>query len=152
MPHLAGSLILFGLIALFVAIYSLFSWQQARITGKSFRYIFGATGYGFIPLVLGGFLAVYFEMFMAGAWRFIPLMLSAFGATLEAGHRILSREATLTLQHLIITGGLLASLYATYRRIKRYIGDARFSLKYYGLPYGFLLGSGILFLLALGGI
>jgi ferredoxin len=149
MPHLAGSLILFGL---FVAIYSLFSWQQARITGKSFRYIFGATGYGFIPLVLGGFLAVYFEMFMAGAWRFIPLILSAFGATLEAGHRILSRDATLTLQYLIIGGGLLASLYATYRRIKRYIGDARFSLKYYGLPYGFLLGSGILFLLALGGI
>lgn len=78
MPHLAGSLMLLGLIALFAAIYSLFSWQQARVTGKTFNYIFGATGYGFIPLVLGGFLAVYFEMFMAGAWRFIPLVLSAF--------------------------------------------------------------------------
>ena len=149
MPHLAGSLMLFGLIALFATIYSLFSWQQARVTGKTFNYILGATGYGFIPLVLGGFLAVYFEMFIAGAWRFIPLVLSAFGISLEAGHRILSREATLTLQHLIITGGLLASLYATYRIIKRYIGDARFSLKFYGLPYVFLLGSGTLFLLVL---
>ena len=149
MPHLAGSLILFGLIALFVAIYSIFSWQQARNTGKSFNYIFGATGYGFIPLVLGGFLAVYFEMFMAGAWQVIPLIMSMFGVSLEEGHRLLSREATLTLQHLIITGGLLASLYATYRIIKRYIGDARFSLKFYGLPYCFLLGSGVLFLLAL---
>jgi ferredoxin len=148
-PHLAGSLMLFSLIALFVAIYSLFSWQQTKITGKSLNYIFSATGYGFIPLVLGGFLAVYFEMFMAGAWRAVPLLLSAFGISMEAGHRILSREATLTLQHLIITGGLLASLYATYRIIKRYIGDARFTFRFYGLPYGFLLGSGILFLLAL---
>jgi hypothetical protein len=55
----------------------------------------------------------------------------------------------MTLQHLIITGGLLASLYATYRIIKHYMGDARFSLKFYGLPYVFLLGSGTLFLLAL---
>jgi len=149
MEHLAGSLMLFGLIAIFVAIYSLFSWQQARITGRSFKYIFAATGYGFIPLVLGGFLAVYFEMFIAGAWRLIPLVLSALGVTLEAGHRLLSREATVTLQHLIISGGLLASLYATYRIIKRYIGSESFSLKLYGLPYAFLLGSGALFLLAL---
>jgi CRP-like cAMP-binding protein/polyferredoxin len=149
MPNLAGSFMLFALIAVFVAIYSAFSRQQARIAGKSFNYIFAATGYGFIPLVLGGFLAVYFEMFMAGAWRFIPLIMSAFGTSLEAGHRLLSREATLTLQHLIITGGLLASLYATYRIIKRYTGSASFSLRYYGLPYSFLLGSGILFLLAL---
>ena len=149
MEHLAGSSMLFGLIAVFVAIYSLFSRQQARITGKSFRYIFAATGYGFIPLVLGGFLAVYFEMFMAGAWRIVPLALSLFGVSLEAGHRILSREATLTLQHLIITGGFLASLYATYRIIRHYIGSESFSLKLYGLPYAFLLGSGALFLLAL---
>ena len=149
MPHLIGSLMLFALIAAFVAIYSLFSWQQARITGKSFNYIFGATGYGFIPLVLGGFLAVYFEMFLAGAWRLIPLVMSVFGISLEAGHRLLSREATMTLQHLIVTGGLLASLYATYRIIKRYIGSDTFSLKLYGLPYTFLLGSGMLFLLAL---
>jgi CRP-like cAMP-binding protein/ferredoxin len=149
MEHLAGSFMLFALIAAFVVIYSSFSWQQARIAGKSFKYIFSVTGYGFIPLVLGGFLAVYFEMFVAGAWRFIPLILSAFGASLEAGHRLLSREATLTLQHLIITGGLLASLYATYRIIKRYVGSESFSLKLYGLPYAFLLGSGALFLLAL---
>jgi transcriptional regulator with AAA-type ATPase domain/ferredoxin len=149
MPHLAGSLMLFMLIAAFVVIYSSFSWMQAKIAGKSFKYIFSVTGYGFIPLVLGGFLAVYFEMFVAGSWRFIPLILSAFGTSLEAGHRLLSREATLTLQHLIITGGLLASLYATYRIIKRYIGSASFSLKLYGLPYLFLLGSGALFLLAL---
>ena len=148
-PHVVGSLMLFALITVFIGIYSLFTWQQARITGKSFKYIFSATGYGFIPLVLGGFLAVYFEMFMAGAWRLIPLILSAFGASLEPGHRLLSREATLTLQHLIITGGLLASLYATYRIIKRYIGSESFSLKLYGLPYAFLLGSGVLFLLAL---
>ncbi len=149
MEHLVGSLMLFGLIAVFVLIYSVFSWQQARITGKSFNYIFGATGYGFIPLVLGGFLAVYFEMFLAGAWRLIPLIMEYFGASLESGHRLLSREATLTLQHLIITGGLFASLYATYRIIKRYIGSDSFSLKHYGLPYAFLLGSGVLFLLAL---
>lgn len=149
MPHLAGSLTLFGLIGVFVLIYSLFSWQQARLTGKNFRHIFASTGYGFIPLVLGGFLAVYFEMFMAGAWRFIALILSSFGATLESGHRLLSREATLTLQHLIVTGGLLASLYATYRIIKRYMGSESFSRTFYGLPYIFLLGSGILFLLAL---
>jgi ferredoxin len=148
-PHLAGSLILFGLIAAFLAIYSLFSWQQARITDKGFSYIYAATGYGFIPLVLGGFLAVYFEMFLAGAWHLIPLIMSIFGASLEAGHRLLSREATQTLQYLIITGGLLASLYATYRITKRYTGSERFSLRLYGLPYVFLLGSGILFLLAL---
>jgi hypothetical protein len=110
MPHLAGSLMLLGLIALFAAIYSLFSWQQAWVTGKIFNYILGATGYGFIPLVLGGFLAVYFEMFIAGEWRFIPLVLSAFGVSLEEGLRILRRKATLPLQHLTITGGLLASL------------------------------------------
>ena len=150
MEHLAGSLMLFGLVGLFVGIYSLFSWQQARMSRSRFRKIFAATGYGYIPLVLGGFLAVYFEMFMAGAWRVVPLVLSAFGVvTHETGYRILSREATETLQHLIITGGLLASLYATYRIVKRYTQTEQFSLKLYGLPYGFLLASGLLFLFAL---
>jgi ferredoxin len=150
MPHLAGSLMLYGLIGLFVGIFSLFSWQQARMSNTSFTHIFAATGYGYIPLVLGGFLAVYFEMFMAGAWRVVPLLLSFFGlVTPETDYRLLSREATLTLQHLIITGGLLASLYATYRIVKRYTLTERFSLKLYGLPYGFLLGSGLLFLFAL---
>ena len=150
MPHLAGSLMLYGLIGLFVGIFSLFSWQQARMSNTSFTHIFAATGYGYIPLVLGGFLAVYFEMFMAGAWRAVPLLLSFFGlVTPETDYRLLSREATLTLQHLIITGGLLASLYATYRIVKRYTLTERFSLKLYGLPYGFLLGSGLLFLFAL---
>jgi len=149
MEHLAASLMLFGLIGVFVGIYSLFCWLQARITGKNFRYIFAATGYGFIPLVLGGFLAVYFEMFMAGAWRLIPLVLSAAGVNLDGGHRILSREATFTLQHLIVSGGLVASLYATYRIIKRYLGSESFSLRFYGLPYVFLLGSGLLFLFTL---
>ena len=150
MPHLAGSLMLFGLIGLFVGIFSLFSWQQARMSNTSFTHIFAATGYGYIPLVLGGFLAVYFEMFMAGAWRVVPLLLSVFGlVTPETDYRLLSQEATLTLQHLIITGGLLASLYATYRIVKRYTLTERFSLKLYGLPYGFLLGSGLLFLFAL---
>jgi hypothetical protein len=87
---------------------------------------------------------------MAGAWRVVPLILAAFGViTSETGYRLLSREATLTLQHLIITGGLLASLYATYRIVKRYTQKARFSLKLYGLPYGFLLASGLLFLFTL---
>jgi NAD-dependent dihydropyrimidine dehydrogenase PreA subunit len=149
MPHLAGSMMLFGLIGVFILIYSLFSWQQARITAKSFSYIFASTGYGFLPLVLGGFLAVYFEMFTAGAWRLIPIFMAAFGVSLEAGHRILSREATVTLQHLIITGGLLASLYATYRIIKRYIPNAAYSFRYYLLPFTFLVGSGLLFLLSL---
>jgi hypothetical protein len=150
MPHLAGSLILFGLIGIFVGIYSLFSWQQSRMSKSGFLHIFGATGYGYIPLVLGGFLAVYFEMFMAGAWRLVPLALSYVGVSMtETGHRLLSREATETLQHLIITGGLLASLYATYRIVKRYTQTESFSLKLYGLPYGFLLGSGLLFLFAL---
>ncbi|MBU0482967.1 MAG: sigma 54-interacting transcriptional regulator [Proteobacteria bacterium] len=150
MPHLTGSLILFCLIALFMAIYSLFCRQQARISGIGFAHIFAATGYGYIPLVLGGFLAIYFEMFMAGAWHVFPLALSVFGLEApETGYRLLSREVTLTLQHLIITGGLLASLYATYRVVKRYTMTERFSLKLYGLPYGFLLVSGLLFLFAL---
>ena len=149
MPHLAGSLILFGLIGIFIGIYSLFSWQQARMSKSNFTHIFAASGYGYIPLVLGGFLAVYFEMFMAGAWRLVPLILSTIGVPMtETGYRLLSREATETLQHLIVTGGLLASLYATYRIVKRYTLES-FSLKLYGLPYGFLLASGLLFLFAL---
>jgi len=89
-------------------------------------------------------------MFMAGAWRLVPLALSTIGVSVaETGHRLLSREATVTLQHLIITGGLLASLYATYRIVKRYTRSDGFSLKLYGLPYGFLLASGLLFLFAL---
>jgi len=149
MEHLAGSLLLFGLIAIFVVIYSLFSWLQSRVVNKSFKYIFAVTGYGFIPLVLGGFLAVYFDMFIAGAWRLVPLIMTFLGTTLESGHRLLSRDATITLQHLIITGGLLASLYATFRIIRRYTESAIFTLKKYGLPYAFLLGSGTLFMLAL---
>jgi NAD-dependent dihydropyrimidine dehydrogenase PreA subunit len=150
MPHLAGTLMLFGLIGLFVSIYSLFSWQQAKMSKTSFTHIFAATGYGYIPLVLGGFLAVYFEMFLAGAWRLVPMILSVFGVvTAETSYRLLSQEATLTLQHLIVTGGLLASLYATYRIVKRYTQTDRFSLRLFGLPYGFLLVSGLLFLYAL---
>lgn len=89
------------------------------------------------------------ETVSVSAWRLIPLIMSVFGVSWESGHRLLSREANVTLQHLIVIGGLVASLYATYRIIRRYIGSDAFSLKLYGLPYAFLLGSGLLFLLAL---
>lgn len=147
-PHLKGTLILSGLIALFLAAFASFSWLQGRITQNGFGRIFAATGYGLIPLVVGAYLAIYFDMFLAGSWRIVPLLLSPFNHMQSApAYQLLSEEATATLQHLIITGGLLASFYATYRIVRRYTLTNVFSLKFYALPYGFLLGIGVLFLL-----
>lgn len=149
-PHLAGSLLILGLIGLAVGGYSLYSWLQAGLTRTACKTVFAATGYGLIPLVLGAFLAVYFEMFIAGSWRFVPLLVSPFvEVPLPPDYRFLSRDATATLQHLIIIGGMLAALYATFRIVKRYTRTESFSLRLYGLAYGFLACLGILFLLTI---
>lgn len=146
-PHLAGTLYLVGLIGLAVGGYSVFILLQSRLAKRNFAPLFAASGYGLIPLVLGAFLAVYFEMFISGAWRFIPLLLSPFNQVmLPADYRFLTKEATVTLQSLIILGGMLAAFYATYRIVKRYTWSEGFILRLFGLPYGFLLVLGILFL------
>lgn len=146
-PTIVGSIIFWGIIALAWGVYSLVSWAQVRIHGGDFQKTYARLGYGLIPLVLGGFLAVYVKMFVNGAWRLVPNFLKLFGyeTSLKEVH-LLSLQGTATLQHVIIIGGLLASLYAIYKIVYRQQAG-KFAIKHLVFPFIFSIVLGIIYLM-----
>ena len=145
-PAVVGSLFFWGLIALFWGVYSLVSWTQAKLHGGDFQRTYAGLGYGLIPVVLGGFLAVYVKMFITGAWRLIPNFLKIFGIdTSWKEIHLLSAQGTVTLQYIIILGGLLASLYAMYRIVNR-LQPGKSGMNKIILPFLFTVVIGIIYL------
>jgi hypothetical protein len=145
-PAITGSLIFWGVIAFSWGTYSLIIWAQVNIHGGNFRRVSACLGYGFIPLILGGFLAVYVKMFVNGAWRIIPNTLNLFGIDTSVKEvPLLSLQGTATLQHIIIIGGLLASLYALFKIVNK-LQDGKLTVSNLVIPFGFSIALGIMYL------
>ena len=96
-------------------------------------------GYGCIPLILGGYMAVHLDAFVRGAGRIVPNLQQLAGWQYSyEGIRLISSDSTFVLQFLTVLGGLLASFYATYRVLDRtMVGDSVTS-KTLAIPFGFL--------------
>lgn len=143
---LSASLIFFGLILVFQIGYYLMVQVQAWRAKMDQDFLLPMLGYGFIPLILGGYLAVHFEMFVDGAWRIVPVVRQAleFEADFQ-GSRLLSHDSTYVLQLFSVVGGLLASMYATYRIVDRILTDGPVSPRSLIIPMSFLVGMGALF-------
>lgn len=97
-------------------------------------------GYGCIPLILGGFMAVHLDAFVRGAGRIVPNLQELFGWQYSYDSiRLISSDSTFVLQFLTVLGGLLASLYATYRVIDRAMAEETVSSKSLAIPFSFLI-------------
>ena len=97
-------------------------------------------GYGFIPMILGGYLAVHLEFFVSGAGRILPNVQEWLGLPFSYEHiRLLSPDSTAVLKTLTVLGGFLASLYATYRVIERALAGDPLSTRALVIPFSFLI-------------
>ena len=140
---IAATAVFFGLILLFQIGYLVMVAIQARYAAVNKDVLLPLLGYGFIPLILGCYLAVHFELFISGAWRLWPnfLDLMGFDAVYHA-RRIFSPDSTAVLQTITVFGGMLASFYAIYRIMARLKGSRKFSSKMLMLPYSFMIVLG----------
>ncbi|MBI4793769.1 MAG: hypothetical protein HY789_13790, partial [Deltaproteobacteria bacterium] len=119
---------------------------QAVDAGEEYQKIKSVFGYGLIPLILGGYLAFYAKMFILGAWRFVPNVFFLFGRERQLHQfSLLPAEATSALLHIIILGGLLASVYAVGRIFSRFEAGAG-TMRPYVIPVSFILALGVTYL------
>jgi len=103
-------------------------------------------GYGFIPLILGGYMALHLELFISGAGRIVPNVREFFGLTHSYDSiRLISADSTYVLQFLTVMGGLFAALYATYRVTERVLVGAPVTSKTLVLPFSFLFALAAMF-------
>lgn len=142
----ASSLLFWGVIAAGWGAYMLFCVLQSTVLDKKTGKVASFFGYGFLPLVLGGYLAYYAGMFISRAWQIVPNMLALFG--IEFGmktFRLLTPVGTSTFLHIVILGGMLASGYAAIKVCRRLEGE---TLKFAHLIFPLLtvLGFGIAYL------
>ena len=86
-------------------------------------------------------------MFVADAWTLLPNLLALFGYRPDIpAFRLLTREGTATLQHIMILLGIATTLYATYRIISGPTREYSPFAKRLWLPYGLVLALGVTFL------
>ncbi len=143
---LAGTGLFWGLIMLGWVGYLLVSTLQAKLAAEDRRKVTSAAGYGILPLVLGGFLAYYTDLFIHGAGRIAPNFLLVFGIRTGSWQfDLLSPTAAATVLHIIILGGMGASFYATYKIFSRLLGP-RFSFFHLVVPMLVVSALGFVFL------
>jgi len=143
-----SSVIIFSLIAIFQAGYFLMVTAQCWYAKMDKNQLLPMFGYGFIPLVLGGYMAVHLEFFVGEAGRLLPNIQELLGMSYSYDNiRLISRDSTYVLQFLTVLGGLLASLYATYRVIERVYAGEGVSSKSLVIPFSFLIIIASLFVL-----
>ncbi len=137
--ELSGSLVFFSLVGTFILIYYCVVYAQSRYTGMEFKKLLPLLGYGVIPLVLGSYMAIHLKFFVNGAGSIIPQMSNMMGSSVSyTGWQIMSGDSLFVLQVIAMLGGLLASLYATYRIIDRLLGNKKLTSKVLFVPFGFL--------------
>lgn len=143
---LIGSLMFFGLIFIFQVGYYLTVNLQAYLTKIDRGLILRLLGYGFIPIILGVYLAVYFEIFVSESWRLAANFRELLSLDpVREGARLISPDASALIQVFTVAGGLFASLYATHRIIDRIKGGGVVTRDLV-LPYSLLFGFTILFI------
>jgi len=146
-----GSLIFFGVILIFQVVYYLMVTLEARALRVNKKLLLPLLGYGFIPLILGGYLAVHLEFFVRGSWNLVLIVQEALKLLPVATGdiRLISRDSTAVLQTLTVIGGLLASMYATYRIVNRVLAGDTLESRMVVLPFGFLITMAVLFIVML---
>ena len=118
---------------------------QAHLTKVNRKLLQPLLGYGFIPIILGVYLAVHFEVFVSKSWPLVANLREVLDLTpVVAGARLISPDASALLQVFTVAGGFLASLYATYRITDRLKGGGVTNRDLI-LPYSFLAGFTALF-------
>ena len=137
--HLVGSVIFFLLILVFRIGYYLMVTIQSLYARIDKNLLLPLFGYGVIPLILGGYMALHLEFFVRGAGRILPNVQELLGMHSSYENlRLISGDSTHVLQILTVLGGFLASLYVTYRITERVlVGDALTS-KALAIPFSFL--------------
>jgi transcriptional regulator with AAA-type ATPase domain/polyferredoxin len=137
--HFVGSVLFFTLILIFQAGYYLMVNLQALYAKIDKKLLLPLFGYGAIPLILGGYMALHLELFVSGAGRIIPNIKALFGPEISYDNlRLISIDSTHVLQMLTVLGGFLASLYATYRIIERTLVGDTLTSKALIIPFCFL--------------
>ena len=138
-PPLAAGIIFFACIVFYLTGYTFMSQIMARITDNSWKTTAAILGYGMIPLVLGAFMAAHLEILVSGLWMLPTNLMDMVGMkAIYSPSRMMSRDTTFVLQFITVFGGLVASLYATHRIIKRLLAGRLYSLKIF-LPSALLL-------------
>jgi len=137
--YVVAGMLFFLWILIFQAGYYLMVIFQSLYAKMDKNLLLPLFGYGCIPLILGGYMAVHLDAFIRGAGRLVPNLQELFGLQYSYDNiRLISADSTFVLQFLTVLGGLLASLYATYRVIDRaMVGDAVTS-KTLAIPFSFL--------------
>jgi transcriptional regulator with AAA-type ATPase domain/NAD-dependent dihydropyrimidine dehydrogenase PreA subunit len=144
---LAGSFIFFAFILVFQLAYYLMVTFQCCYAKMKKKQVLPLLGYGFIPLILAGYLAVHLEFFVSGAGRIVPNIQELLGWQYSYENiRLISSDSTYVLKTLTVLGGLLASLYATYRVIERTLAESVFNSSALIIPFSFLFTLAGLFL------
>ncbi|MEJ2058855.1 MAG: hypothetical protein P8X39_13580, partial [Desulfofustis sp.] len=143
---LIGSAVFFGLIFVFQIGYYLTVNLQAHLSRIDRVMILRLLGYGFIPIILGVYLAVYFEIFVSESWRLAANLRQAFDLeAVRVGARLISPDASALIQVFTVAGGFFASLYANHRIIDRIKGGGVVNRDLV-LPYSLLFSFTILFI------
>jgi transcriptional regulator with AAA-type ATPase domain/polyferredoxin len=137
--HLVASFLFFALILLFQVGYYLMVTIQSLYAKIDKNLLLPLFGYGAIPLILGGYMALHLEFFVSGAGRIVPNIQELVGMHFSYDNlRLISRDSTQVLQILTVLGGYLASLYVTYRVIERVLVGETLTSKTLVIPFGFL--------------
>jgi transcriptional regulator with AAA-type ATPase domain len=137
--HLVGSFIFFALILIFQIGYYLMVAIQSLYARIDKNLLLPLFGYGVIPLILGGYMALHLEFFVSGAGRIIPNIQELLGMHPSYDNlRLISLDSTHVLQILTVLGGFLASLYVTYRVTERVLAGDTLTSKALAIPFSFL--------------
>ncbi len=144
---LVSTIFFYGCIIVYLGGYTLMSQIMAKLTGNSWKQTASTLGYGMIPLVLGGFMAAHLEILIAGFWLLPANLLEMAGISNSyIPFRAVSRDATYVLQIITVSGGLIASLYATQRIIKRLLANRHALKRVFALPAFLLCLSALAYL------
>jgi polyferredoxin/CRP-like cAMP-binding protein len=137
---IASSLIFFVCIFIFQLGYYLMVSLQSFYAKMDKKLLLPLFGYGFIPMILGGYLAVHLEFFVSGAGRILPNIQEWLGLPFSYENiRLLSPDSTAVLKTLTVLGGFFASLYATFRVIERALAGDPLHSRALVIPFSFLI-------------
>lgn len=148
--YVVGSLLFFLAILVVQSVYYLMVVVEARSLKVDKNILLPLLGYGFIPLILGGYMAAHLEFFVRDAWRLVLIVGEFMKLPVSYDDiRLISRDSTAVLQNLTIIGGLLASMYAIYRIIGRVMEEEALESRMLVLPFSFLITMSVLFMFML---
>ncbi len=142
-----GSVLFFLWIALFQAGYYGMVRLQCLYAKMDKNLLLPLFGYACIPLILGGYLAFHLNAFVRGAGRIVPNLQETLGLNYSYDAiRLISADSTFVLQIITVIGGLLASLYATFRVLERAMPGDTITSRTQVIPFSFLIILAGLFL------